>query len=449
METSLRKEKIPKLFWRYTYPSLVGMLISGIYTTIDGIFVGHGVGADALASINIAFPATMIVFAIGLMISMGGSILMSRYLGAKQKDNAESVLGTSIFLLIIISAVCPIIALFATKPLMILCGGDEKTLELAVSYIRIRFFFGACEIFSASFNNFVRNDGNPNLVKKAMMIGAVANIILDAIFVYPLDFGIRGTALATVISQGIVAYLLIRYYFRKKSNLEIHKKNIRWNWKHASTIYKTGITSFLMNATLAIVIILHNRFLLKYGSVVDVSAYGVVIYIYWIFLLIYNGFAQGIQPIISYNYGAALFNRVKSTVILGCTISLALGIFSSIIISMSPETAICIFNKEPSLLYAAKSGLNHYLIVILLNGFNIISTIYFQSIGKTKISMVLTFTRTIVLVVPLLFILPSYMGIEGVWLAVPVSETISAIICMIIIIHDLRKRTYHHSPSFR
>ena len=448
METKLRTENIKKLFWHYTYPSLIGMFISGIYTTVDGIFVGNGVGAKALASINIAFPATMIFFAIGLMFSMGGSILISQYLGAKEKDNAESILGTSIFLLIIIGCLCPIIAVTASRQLMVLCGGKGELLDLAVSYIRIRFFFGAFEIFSASFNNFVRNDGNPNLVKKAMFIGAIMNIFLDAAFIYLFHLGISGTALATVISQGFVALILIRHFFNNYSNLKIHKKNVRWNKNYFISIIKTGITSFVMNASLALVVIFHNRYLLIYGSDIDVSAYGVVLYIYWIFLLIYNGFAQGIQPIISYNYGAKLFNRVKSTFILACSITLIVGFISLILISLNQEITISIFNNEPALLHSAKIGLNYYLVVICINGFNIISAVYFQSIGKTKIAMNLTFTRTILLVIPALLIFPLFMGINGIWLAVPFAESITAILSMILVIHNFKSNTYHISPSF-
>ena len=427
MDSTLKEKSIKSLMFQYIYPSLIGMVISGIYTTIDGIFIGQGIGSTALAAINIAFPPVMIIFAFIVMISMGGSIMMSQSLGKGNKSEGEKYLGTSIYLLLIFSLACPLIAIFFGEKLLILCGADNTTLKPALAYFNVRMIFVIFESFATSFNSFVRNDGNPNLVKKAMAIGAICNIILDAVFIFIFKAGVGGAAIATVISQAIVAIMFLKYFLSNESNLKIIKEHIIYSKVRVKEICYTGISSFGTNASYAFMIIIHNILLLQYGTVTDVSAYGVLIYIYWIFLLVYNGIGQGIQPIISYNYGANLHSRVKETIRLSSIFTILVGILSCILILINPEFIIGLFNSEPELVSATKTALYYYLIVVLVNGFNLITAIYFQSINKLKLASILTFSRTVFFVFPFILILPKFWGTTGIWLSVPIAETLCAL----------------------
>lgn len=438
MDSTLKEKSIKSLLFQYIYPSLIGMVISGIYTTIDGIFIGQGIGSTALAAINIAFPPVMIIFAFIVMISMGGSIMMSQSLGKGNKSEGEKYLGTSIYLLLIFSIICPLVAIFLGEKLLILCGADNTTLKPALAYFNVRMIFVIFESFATSFNSFVRNDGNPNLVKKAMAIGAICNIILDAVFIFIFKAGVGGAAIATVISQAIVAIMFLKYFLSNESNLKIIKKHITYSKTRIKEICSTGISSFGTNASYALMIIIHNIMLLQYGTVTDVSAYGILIYIYWIFLLIYNGVGQGVQPIISYNYGANLPNRVKETIKLSSIFTIMVGILSCILILINPKFIISIFNSEPEVVSATRTALYYYLIVVLVNGFNLLTAIYFQSINKLKLASILTFSRTVFFILPFIFILPKFLGTTGIWISVPISETLCAIWGGILIFKSLR-----------
>lgn len=438
MVNDLAKDNISKLFIKYSYPAVIGMLISGIYAIVDGIFIGQGVGQIGLASVAIALPALYFNAALALLVGLGTSAQIAINLGKGQKDKAKRYLGSGIGLAIILSIVITLTSLVFLRPLMILFGGKGEILEMAIDYGRVIFAGTIAQIFSLSLDSLVRNDGKPNLAMKTMIVGAITNIVLDYLFVMKFNGGVVGAAVATISGQCLVSAILLGNFFSKSSSLRLTLRDISFDTKFIMDIIKSGIPSFGAQFSLSLVLIIHNNLFMTYGTSLDISTYGIVGYVFSLFYVVFIGLSQGIQPLIGYNYGAKKYERVKEILKLASIVSLAFGVIGVSIIYIFPEEIASIFNnKNIELVKNTAIALKIYLIGLPAVGFVLVSASYFQSVVKDLYANITALGRSFIFLVPLLFILPQYLGIKGIWFATPAADFIGFLVTILLLKKDM------------
>lgn len=426
----LGTEKISKLVLKFSIPAIVGMMVNALYNIVDRIYIGNSpeLGANGLAGITIAFPLMLISLAFGLLFGAGGATLFSIKLGQKKPQEAEKVLGNSFLMLLLTSLIYMIAGQIFLEPLLVLLGASDATLPYAVEYMRIIFIGVVFQITSLGLNNFMRADGNPKLAMMTMFLGAGINIVLDPLFIYGFNMGMGGAALATILSQ-IISFIWVVYYFiSKKSNHRLHFKNMKLDPALLAKISTLGMPSFLLQLVGSLLNSILNKSLFFYGGDIAVSSMGIINSLQTLMFMPIIGLNQGLQPIVSYNYGAKNFDRVKAAAVLGIKVATAITFVGFIIIRLFPEALISMFNRDPDLLIFTKSAMLTWMLALPIIGFQIIGANFFQSIAKPGIAMFLTLTRQVILLIPALVIFPLYWGLEGILYAAPFADTLSALL---------------------
>lgn len=430
----LGEEKISKLLLEFSIPAIIGMIVNTLYNIIDRIFIGHipEVGNLAIAGVGITMPLMTIIMAFGMLIGIGTATRISINLGQHNKEKAEAHLGNAFTLIIVISILLTILGSVFMDKILFAFGASENTIVYAEQYIEI--IFAGCIFSLAGFglNHSIRSDGSPRVAMLSMIIGAVTNIILDPIFIFVFDLGVRGGAIATVISQFVSATWVVYYFTKGKSVLKIRKEHLKLKRDIVLSIFSIGVSPFSMQLANCAVQIVANNALKTYGGDLAVAAMTVVNSLAMIFLMPIFGINQGMQPIVGYNFGAKQYHRVKDTVkycIIAATTVVTIGFLT---IQFFPDKMIMAFNNDPELVNIGVNGIRIFLCMLPLVGGQIIVTNYFQSIGKVKISMFLSLLRQVILLIPCLIILPIFKGLNGVWLAGATSDFISVIITMLV-----------------
>ncbi|WP_244834239.1 MATE family efflux transporter [Clostridium sp. BJN0001] len=432
----LGRDNILKLLLEFSIPAIIGMMVITLYNIIDRVYIGHikGVGSLAIAGVGITMPIITIVMAFGMLIGIGTATRISIKLGEHNKDEAEKHLGNALTLIIITSIILTAVGLFFIDPILTAFGASENILIYAKEYSEIIFIGTIFNLLGFGLNHSIRSDGNPKIAMFSMLIGAVVNIVLDPIFIFSLGLGVKGAAIATVLSQ-VVSSIWILYYFTKgKSVLKLKKKYLKLDLKVVESIFTIGVSPFSMQLAACAVQVISNNVLQKYGGDVAVGAMTIINSLSMIFLMPIFGINQGVQPIVGYNYGAKKFDRVKETVgyaIIAATIIVIIGFF---IVEVFPRQLILAFNNDEELLNIGIKGMRIFLCMLPLIGGQIIVTNYFQSIGMVKISMFLSLLRQVLLLIPALIIFPKIFGLTGVWLSGSVSDFLSVIVTTIVFI---------------
>ncbi|MBP2201907.1 Na+-driven multidrug efflux pump [Methanococcus voltae] len=463
----LENESINRLILRYAIPATVGMLVNGIYTVVDGIFVGNYVGSYGLASISFAWPFLISIYGIGIMFGLGGSTLISINLGMKKKDEAEKILSTTFLYMIIVSAIIMLTGMPITEFLLKLIGAEGIYFIEALNYSSV-FIYGAIITLSAvAFDSLIRNDGFPKKAMYAMATGAILNIILDGLFIAILNYGIMGAAIATLLSQCVVFIIYLEHFLCGKSNLRLKllekfdkfdkKKNdtinsVNDNYKnkkeelmgylkntHAvKKIIFAGFSGFLGEFAFALLVFIHNMQFLAYGSSLDVSAFTTVSYVSGLAFFVIFGLSIGVQPLISYNYGADKIERVREIFKKASLINLGLGFMIFAIVYSFTEPLVRLFNSSDILfINTSIFGLKIHSLYFIVVGITLVCITYFQSVYKYKTSVLLMLSRSTIFLIPLIFILPQYYGITGIWYAMPIAEYIALIVSLILVKHHL------------
>ena len=430
----LGEEKISKLLLEFSIPAIIGMIVNTLYNIIDRIFIGHipVVGNLAIAGVGITMPLMTIIMAFGMLIGIGTATRISISLGQHKKDKAEEHLGNAFTLIIIISILVTIIGLMFMDKILFSFGASENTIIYAEQYIEIIFIGCIFNLAGFGLNHSIRSDGSPKVAMLSMIIGAVTNIVLDPIFIFILNLGVRGGAIATVISQFVSAIWVVYYFTKGGSTLKIKKKYLKLNKTIVLSIFSIGISPFSMQIANCAVQVVANNSLQTYGGDLAVAAMTVINSLAMIFLMPIFGINQGMQPIVGYNFGAKQYNRVKETVkycVFAATTVVTIGF---LIIEFFPDKMIMMFNNDTELIDIGVNGMRIFLCMLPLIGGQIVVTNYFQSIGKVKISMFLSLLRQVILLIPCLIILPIFKGLDGVWLAGATSDFISVIITILV-----------------
>lgn len=420
----LGTEKISKLLWRFSIPAIIGMVVNALYNVVDRIYIGHapGLGANGLAGITIGFPIMIILLSIGILFGVGGATLFSMKLGEGKSEEAELALGNAFSLLVFSGLLFMVMGHLFLSPVLSAFGASEQVLPFAMSYMRIIFSGAVFQIVSIGLNNFLRADGQPKLAMITMFMGAGVNIILDPVFIYVFDMGMAGAAFATILSQFISMVWILSYFLSKRSHHQIQVKNMAIKAHVATRITALGMPNFLLQLGNSVLNVVLNMTLLNYGGDIAVSGMGIVNSIQTILLMPITGLVQGAQPIISFNFGAKKFKRVKETqkyAILVATIIVCLGWLATRIM---PEQLVRMFNNEPELLTFGAKALQIWFLCLPIIGFQIVASNFFQATGRTRSAIFLTLTRQIILLIPAILLFSQMWGMDGLLHAAPFAD---------------------------
>lgn len=441
----LGEQKIGRLLFVYSAPSIIAMTASALYHITDSYFIGHGAGAMAISGLAITFPVMNLAAAFGSLVGAGAAAIMSLRLGQKDYDIAKKILGNVLLLNIIIGILFSTITLLFLDPLLVFFGATEQTLPYAHDFMFIILLGNVITHIYLGLNALLRSLGRPIKSMIATIITVVLNLILNPLFIFKFGLGIKGSALATIISQTIVMIWQIILFLNKKQEIHIERKIFKFNAKICKDIFSIGISPFLMNLASCIIVIIINKALLSNGGDLAVGAYGIINRIATLFVLIVFGLNQGMQPIAGYNYGAKLYKRVSEVLknaIFFATIVMTLGF---IVIMIFPQAIASFFIDSKNFTDAANliditaDGLRTVFIFFPIIGFQMVATTFFQSIGMAKKAIFLSLTRQVIFLIPFLLILPHFLGIRGVWLSLPLSDLISTILTLILLVTQYKK----------
>ncbi|MGZ2368352.1 MATE family efflux transporter [Ancylomarina sp. YFZ004] len=435
----LENSKITSLLWKYFLPAFTGVIINSLYNVVDRIFIGQGVGAEALSGISAVYPIMLILMAFGMLIGIGAGVRISINMGMKNFPRAEKVLGNSFILMLIVSAIISIIGFSIKDPLLRLFGVENDTMAFANEYLNIILLGAVFSVVGFSMNNLIRSEGNAKIAMYSMLISAGTNIVLDPILIFWFDMGVAGAAWATIISQFILCVWVIRHFISSSSVIKLRKENFKLNGQIILYIITIGFAPFSMQIAGSFVQGLYNIQLIKFSSDIAIAAMGIINSVAMLIVMTIVAINMAAQPIYGFNYGANNYKRVKDTLIICMKAATGIAIVGWLIVQLFPEMIILTFNSSnEELLKVGTQGLRTFLIALPIIGFQVIVGNYFQSIGKAGTSILLTLMRQVILLIPILFILPNYLGLKGVWFASPIADVGSALIAGYFIIRELK-----------
>ena len=454
-ENILGTEKIGKLVRKFSIPCIISLVVNSLYNIVDQIFIGQGVGYLGNGATNVVFPLTIIGLAFALMFGDGASAYLSLKLGEKKKEEAAKGVGNGIVMSTIVSILFCAITLIFLPQLLNLFGCTDALRDYAISYGWIIAIGLPFSMIGTTLNSIIRADGSPKFAMASMVTGAVLNIILDPIFIFVFHMGVEGAAIATIFSQ-FITFLLNVFYLRKLKTIKLNKESLKLKWDVARRVVTLGISSFITEMTFVILISVENNLLgkygvdSKYGSEIPITVVGIVMKVNQILSSIILGIAVGAQPILGYNYGARKFDRVTKTLKVVLSMSVIISTIAFILFQTIPDKLISIFGSgDANYMEFACLTFRIYLLLCICNGVQIPAGIFFQAIGKSSRSAILSLSRQILLLIPAMFILSSIFGVMGVLYAGPVADGIAFILAAILLIIEVKnlKKTNYTSEA--
>ena len=441
----LGTEKISTLLLKYAVPAVIAMTASSLYNMVDSIFIGRGVGALAISGLAVTFPIMNLSAAFGAMIGVGGATLLSVRLGQKDNEAAQNVLGNVVTLNVILGVIFAIVALLLIDPILIFFGASENTISYARDYMVIILIGNVVTHLYLGLNSVLRASGHPAKAMMATIATVIVNTILDPIFIFVLHMGIKGAATATILAQ-IMALIYVSVLLSNKNEL-IHFK--RGSYKLKSRITKNiiaiGMSPFCMQVCACLVVILINNGLKNHGGDLAIGAYGINNRILFLFIMIVNGITQGMQPIAGYNYGAKKYDRVNEVLKRAIIYATAVMVVGFCACEFATEWIIGWFTSDSQLIAIAVEGMQIMVAIFPLIGFQIVVGNFFQSIGMPKKSIFMSMTRQLLFLVPMLIILPQFLGTTGVWLSMPVADLLSVAVGATMIYRFYKSGAYSNS----
>ena len=438
--------KVSKLLFTLAVPTIIGQIVNLLYNIVDRIFIGKMPNGDlAMAGVGVAMPIILLVSAFAMLFAAGGAPLTAIEMGKKDNDKAEEIMTNSFVMLIGIGIILTILFLILKEPVLWAFGASNATIGYGLDYLSIYLIGTVFVQVALGMNLYINTQGFTKIGMITVIIGAVTNIILDPILIFGFNMGVKGAALATIISQGVSATFILKFLFGKKTILKIRKKYLKLNKTLAFAMIALGVAPFIMQATESLVLVSLNNQLLKYGGDLAVGAMAIISSIMQLIIMPLMGFTQGGQPIMSYNFGAKQMDRVKHTFKLLFIICLSYSFIVVASIMIFPEFFVSIFNNKKELVEITSWAMRIYFVGMALFGAQIACQQTFLALGQAKISLVIAMLRKIVLLVPLIFILPIFMedGLTAVLLAEPVADII-AIISTVVIFRIFYKKTFNN-----
>ena len=431
--TELGTEKIGRLLKQYALPAIIAQTASSLYNMVDSIFIGQGGGPLAISGLAVTFPLMNLSTAFGTLVGAGAATMLSILLGQKNYKAANKVLGSVVTLNIIIGLIFMAIALIFIDPILYFFGASENTLPFAKEYMQIILYGNIITHLYFGLNAAMRSSGSPKKAMGLTLFTVIFNTILDPIFIFVLDLGIAGAAWATVIAQTAAMIVVLKHFSDRSRPFHFEKGMLRLDLRVAKDSLTIGMGPFLMNTAACLVTLFINQQLRDYSGDLGIGSYGICNRFIFMFIMICMGLNQGMQPIAGYNYGAKQYSRVKEvfwmTAKFGTivtTICFAIGMFI-------PRLAAGIFTHDEALLAMSAEGLRILTIGFPIVGFQMIGTNFFQCLGMVKKSIILSLSRQLLFLLPLLYILPLWMGANGVWMSFPISDLLSAALTAILL----------------
>ncbi|MFQ1796663.1 MATE family efflux transporter [Aeromonas veronii] len=419
---------LSRLFWRYVTPTVAAMLITGIYVTIDGIFVGHVLGQDGMAGLMLAYPICAVLYAVGALIGMGASSLVSFYLGQGNPAKARHIVGNALVMVLLASALLSFIGIRYGEPMLAWMGAEGEIFTSGLSYLQAYAWLGVFAVLSMAFSSLLRNDGRPGFVTLIMVVGGLLNVLLDYLLMVVFPFGLAGVATATMLSQAVTGLACLWHFFTPRSQLRISWDTLRPDLRLMGETVRLGISSFLMYLYLSVVLALHNKALLAVGTSLHVAAYGVISYTEAFFYLVFEGIAMGIQPIASFNAGAGHWRRVLRIRNLALGVTLGIALSAMLPLYLWPEAAVYLFaGDNATLLPVASLGIWLYFWGLPMEGLLLVGATYFQAINRARIASLLTGGK-LVLIGGFLWGFSTLWGVPGVWLALPTCSSLLVLV---------------------
>lgn len=430
---------VNKLLGQYAVPAIIAMTASSLYNMVDSIFIGHGVGAMAISGLALTFPFMNLSAAFGAMVGVGASTLISVKLGQKDYKSAQHIFGNVITLTLLLGLLFSAVSLIFLDPILYFFGASAETLPYAREYMEVILLGNVITHGYLTLNSVLRSIGYPRLSMNATILAVIINTILNPLFIYGLDWGIRGSAIATVLAQTISLLWQMKVFNNPKELVHFKRGIYKLKGSIVRDTLGIGMSPFLMNSCACLIVILINRGLGHYGGDLAIGAYGIVNRVVFLFIMIVIGLNQGMQPIAGYNYGAQKYDRVlkvlKVTMLWG-TLVTTLGFLVG---ELMPEWCARAFTTDKELIDISAKGMRIIVMFYPLIGMQMVTTNFFQSIGQAGKSIFLSLTRQLLFLVPLLLVLPQFMGVKGVWLAMPMADAISCIVTGTMLVIQYRK----------
>ena len=435
----LGSEPIGRLLTQYAIPAIIAMTASSLYNMADSIFIGHGVGALAISGLALTFPLMNLAAAFGSLVGVGASTLVSVKLGQKDYDGANHILGNVLVLNVLLGVGFTLVFWLLLDPILYFFGASEQTIGYARDYMRIILLGNVITHMYLGLNSVLRSSGFPKMAMYATLSSVIINCVLNPLFIFVFNWGIQGSAWATVISQAISLTGQLIHFSKPTQLLHFRKGIYRLRTEIVQAILSIGLSPFLMNLCSCMIVILINRGLKEHGGDMAIGAYGIVNRIAFLFVMIIMGFNQGMQPIAGYNFGAKLYHRV--TEVTRLTMRWAVGVASVgfLLCQLTPEVIIRLFTTDQELIDIASKGLHIVFAVYPIVGFQMVATNFFMSIGMSRKAIFLSLTRQLIFLIPCLIILPPLMGQIGVWISIPIADVMAASVTAFMLIRQFKK----------
>ncbi len=436
---AMRDQKIGSLLWQFSLPAIVGMLVNALYNIVDRIFVGRGIGFEAIAATTVAFPIMLINFAVAMLIGIGATALISIRLGQQKKEEAERVAGNAAAMLVVLPSILAIVYLLFPDPILKLFGSSGDVLPYARDFTHIIMMGAPLGAIGFGLNNFIRAEGNPRLAMMTQIIGGVTNVVLNYYFIFELGMGIKGSALGTVLGQLVSALWVTGYFLTGRSLVKIRLKNLMPHLPTLISITSIGFAPFAMQMASSIQQSILNKTLLAYGGDLALAAVGIIMSILTLMFMPIVGLSQGAQPLIGFNYGARQYERVKETMKIAVIAGTCIAITGYLAIHIWPTEIVGLFSKgDTALTDITARAMKVFLALFPVVGFQIVCSNYFQAVGKPVQSTVLSLSRQVLLFIPLLLILPRFWGINGVWITAPIADGLSVLLTASLIYLEMK-----------
>ena len=448
---SLGTDSLSRLLMRYALPAIIAQVAASLYNIIDSIFIGQGVGPLAISGLALTMPMMNLTAAFGAMIGAGSAALTSIRLGQGNKAAAERILGNVVLLNIILGVVLMVFGLFYLDELLYFFGASEQTLPYAREYMEIILYGNVITHLYHGLNCMLRVAGYPNKAMNITIIAVILNAVLDAVFILWWGWGIAGSAWATVIAQLVAVVVQWVHFSDVKSFLRFRSEAFRLRWDIIKNIITVGMAPFMIQSCACVVVILVNNTLGEYGGDLSIGAYGIANRVAFLFTMVVMGFTMGMQPIVGYNYGARAYDRVLKTLWMTVGWSVATTTLGFLICEIFPYQVVHIFVSEDGsgsateLIEASARGLRILVLMLPLVGFNIVAGNLFQHIGKPKRAILLSVSRQMLFLVPLIIFLPRHLGADGVWYSIPIADFVSTLLAALLLFQQIRK--FKKNPS--
>lgn len=436
----LAEANIRQLMLKYFLPAFIGVFANALYNIVDRIFIGQGVGAEALSGLSVVFPIMLIIHGFGMLIGIGTGVFVSINMGKRDMQRAEQTLGTGFALMIVVSVVVMAVSYILKKPILLSFGSTDETFHFANDYLNIILAGTPLMVIGFSLNNVIRSEGNVRIAMISMILSAGTNIVLDPIFIFGFGMGVKGAGYATIISMAVLVVWVFLHFKGKRSVLKLRNENIRLNREISLEIFSIGMAPFSMQIANSLVQGLLNKKLIFFGGDLAVGAMGIINSVVSLVVMAIVALNMASQPIIGFNYGARSIERVKEALRISLIAASVISVTAFIFIESLPGMLVRLFNSDSKELYSISvHGLRLVVLALPIVGFQVVSSHFFQAIGKAKLAMFATLFRQVIGLIPLLIILPRFWGISGIWVAYPIADIMAAIVVFFMLQSEWRK----------